>query len=101
MIKKNSFLFKYVNVPINNIRSRRTSDRRTILSTTTDFEYRKFFATPSRNSKTDSFLRRRTEFRAKLCFNRNSAATPLPPPTRTPPPQIFSFMCKLNSYTSQ
>jgi hypothetical protein len=66
MIKRNSFVSKYANVPTDNISSWSASSKETILACGADIEQSKISDVLSRNSKTNSVRKRRTEFTAKV-----------------------------------
>jgi hypothetical protein len=70
MIKDNVLCSEYVNVPGNNISSCCWSSRGTIFTRGADIEQTKVSDVPSRNSKTNNFQNRKTEFRTKLNLNK-------------------------------
>jgi hypothetical protein len=78
MIKRNSFVSKYVNVPTNSI-SKRSATNRTICTCKEYVEQRKVSDMPSINSKTNNFQNRRTEFIIKVNLNKEECISMTPP----------------------
>jgi hypothetical protein len=78
MIKENDFGSKYV-VSAKNISSWCPSNRGTIYTSGADIEQCKVSDVPSRNSKTNNFQNRRTEFRIKLYLNKKECIKVIPP----------------------
>jgi hypothetical protein len=71
MINRSSFGSKYISVPTNNISSRSASSRKAIFTGRADIEQSKVSDVPTRNSKTKSFPKIRTEFRKLLLPHKN------------------------------